>query len=323
MDRLARAALATSSPWRVHSVFAHAINLQAADGRLLAIVDGERANGPATLVLRRPREQQPEPLFELAAVGAPAARIGDRLYLGARLVLVLAGAAIWSPEPVLATLPPDEIARRLGLAAEAAVGGGASGGLAELLESSVWSWSNPLNDAEAAPSPLGPVATAGPSAEVGGTGRETRASRTNGLLIQRAGGMLRELLAAARRGDWDACAEPARALSGLGPGLTPSGDDLLAGFALGLRARRGSLPATLAASLKDAVSGRTTDVAMARVRHAVDGHADERTHRVLSALLTDPAADLLPTAIDDLLGYGHSSGIDTLVGLLAGAGLGP
>jgi hypothetical protein len=119
--------------------------------------------------------------------------------------------------------------------------------------------------------------------------------------------------------------ESARQLSGLGPGLTPSGDDLLAGLALGYRAARGTLPDGLAAALLDAVDGRTTDLAVARVQHAVAGRPDEAVHRLLSLLVsradTGLSADL-DAAVRAVLDYGHSSGADTLVGLIVGTRLG-
>ncbi len=139
--------------------------------------------------------------------------------------------------------------------------------------------------------------------------------------MQRARPLLRGLVAAVAVSDWDAAHAAARSLSGLGPGLTPSGDDALAGLALGLRSAAGLLPAPLADALGRAVVGRTTDLAGARLRHAVDGRPDEATHAVLLALLTD-AGPPMQIAVGSLLDYGHTSGADTLVGLLLGVRLG-
>jgi hypothetical protein len=65
------------------------------------------------------------------------------------------------------------------------------------------------------------------------------------------------------------------------------------------------------------VVGRTTDIAVARVRHAVDGRPDEAVHRLLTALLAADGSDL-PGAVGSALDFGHSSGADTLLGLLVG-----
>ena len=132
---------------------------------------------------------------------------------------------------------------------------------------------------------------------------------------------LAKLTAAIRRRDWPSVLTPARALSGLGPGLTPSGDDVLAGLALGYRAGHGALPDPLAGALLAAVEGRTTELAAARVQHAVAGRPDESVHRLLIALVADSGADLDP-AVRAVAAYGHSSGADTLVGLIVGLALG-
>jgi hypothetical protein len=140
-------------------------------------------------------------------------------------------------------------------------------------------------------------------------------------ILQAARNSLATLAEAIRRRDWPAALDPAQALSGLGPGLTPSGDDLLAGLALGYRAVSGSLPDGLGSTLRAAVHGRTTDIAVARVYHAVDGRADEAAHRLLAELVGGPGARL-DAAVQDLMAYGHTSGADTLVGLMVGLALG-
>jgi hypothetical protein len=91
--------------------------------------------------------------------------------------------------------------------------------------------------------------------------------------------------------------------------------------ALGYRAGHGSLPHALASVLVTAVDGRTTDLAAARVKHAVAGRPDEAAHRLLTMLVGGSDADL-DAAVRGLLAYGHSSGADTLVGLIVGVALG-
>ena len=157
------------------------------------------------------------------------------------------------------------------------------------------------------------------------TGRGGRASgsplRAADLVVERGCEALGVIEEAWRGGGLDQFGGGCRQLSGLGPGLTPSGDDLLAGLALGLRAAQGSLQEEVGRAISGATEGRTTDLARARVHHAVDGHADEYTDAVLRALVmdTDPGLD---GAVTRMLGYGHTSGVDTLVGLVAGLRLG-
>ena len=293
---LARRQLDAGGPWTVHSVFAHACNLKANDGELLAVVEASGGNAPATLVLAESGASQP--LSEIIAPGEEA-RLDNRvLHIGRMLHLRLTDMEMWQPVPLVQALPAAEIERRLALTAVLAASIAPAGGLAPLL-------SEVLALADGSP----PQAERTPD-----SGRD--------LVVNHARQLLVTLTAAIRARHWSDTAAPARALSGLGPGLTPAGDDLLAGLALGLRASLGMMPPAFEAALASAVIGRTTDLAAARVRHAVAGHPDERTHQLLAALLMDATDDALPAAVRALLEYGHTSGADTLVGLLAGVSLG-
>jgi len=139
-------------------------------------------------------------------------------------------------------------------------------------------------------------------------------------MIARATEAVRILVRGWRSSDTEQIESGARMLSGLGLGLTPSGDDLLAGLALGLRASLGTLPDEIGIAIESAIVHRTTDLAVARVEHAVAGRADAYVDAVLRALLTAEASGLAASVVT-LLGYGHTSGVDTLFGLLLGVGL--
>jgi hypothetical protein len=294
LDVLGRRHLDRGGPWTVHSVFAHALTLQHADGTLLGIVDAAGGNAPATLMLSEHRISQP--LSDLATTGAPAVQREDLLHVERHLYLRLTDMDLWQPEPIVRRLPASDIMQRLRLTAEVAAQIAPAGGLAPLLPEA--------------------LALADGSVEV------LEGLPTHDLVVQRGRQSLLALAAAIRERHWAGTHAPARALSGLGPGLTPAGDDLLAGLALGLRAAKGTVPTTFEAALTAAVVGRTTDLAAARVRYAAAGHPDEHIHRLLTALLMDKSENSLPDAVRAVLAYGHTSGADALVGLLAGVRLG-
>ncbi|MDI3404974.1 DUF2877 domain-containing protein [Streptomyces cavernicola] len=111
--------------------------------------------------------------------------------------------------------------------------------------------------------------------------------------------------------------EAATALLGLGPGLTPSGDDFLCGLLLAAHAapQPPSWAAELTA-LAARASSYTSLVSAALLRHAADGHCIDQAARVLRAAAT--GADLAPP-LNALLAVGHSSGGDLLQGLCTGA----
>ena len=121
---------------------------------------------------------------------------------------------------------------------------------------------------------------------------------------------------AIRSGDRLAAAAASRRLIGLGPGLTPSGDDALAGIESALYATAHPMAGFLAAALDD-VDARTTTVSSAMLRHAARGDAAERIQRLLDGLLARDPHTLAP-AIDAAVRWGATSGSDLLAGVLLG-----
>ncbi|MGW6402971.1 DUF2877 domain-containing protein [Streptomyces sp. NPDC055134] len=107
----------------------------------------------------------------------------------------------------------------------------------------------------------------------------------------------------------------ARALVGLGPGLTPSGDDILCGALLASRVWGGPL-AHLSSAVADA-SRRTPLLSAALLRHAARGECVPQAHAFLRALSGEgPPLELEP-AVRELLAVGHHSGGDLARGVLA------
>lgn len=106
-------------------------------------------------------------------------------------------------------------------------------------------------------------------------------------------------------------------LGGRGPGLTPAGDDMLAGALLAARARCG--PAAEPELSAVAASVRTTDPAAAFLAWAARGQCIEPAHAVLLALA---AGDERRTraAAARLVAVGASSGAALLAGLRLGLG---
>jgi hypothetical protein len=102
------------------------------------------------------------------------------------------------------------------------------------------------------------------------------------------------------------------ALLGRGPGLTPSGDDLLAGLLIGARAFGIEIDGVEEAVRAHAVT-RTTALSGQLLRNALAGEAI-REVVVLIAALTDGVA--LATALGALLRIGHTSGAALAHGLV-------
>lgn len=103
-------------------------------------------------------------------------------------------------------------------------------------------------------------------------------------------------------------------LLGLGPGLTPSGDDCLCGVLLALDALQARSPrATLATAVAAAAPHLTTPLSAGFLAAAAEGYGSEALHRFIASLVgADMAA--IPETIAALVRIGHTSGWDALAG---------
>ena len=201
---------------------------------------------------------------------------------GASTIVFLAGAASWSPAmPVVRGLTvarrTDRAERALKLAADQAPQVG-----------------------------LGPLLAgiADRRASVGALGRAAARS-------------LAGVVEALRGGRAERAVSAAIPLIGLGPGATPSGDDLLVGLAAGLAVTDHHLAGAFAAGVAAEAPGLTTSVAESYLVHAGGLEFSERVHAAALAVLSGPETEL-PSAVSAAVAWGASSGVDLLVGLLVG-----
>lgn len=106
-------------------------------------------------------------------------------------------------------------------------------------------------------------------------------------------------------------------LVGLGEGLTPAGDDVLAGVLLALRyLGRPSCADRLWATISDQVPRRTTALSATLLAAAAEGDTVPQVTGLITALAGHRP---LEPALDRLLAVGSTSGSDIAHGLLAGA----
>jgi hypothetical protein len=144
-------------------------------------------------------------------------------------------------------------------------------------------------------------------------------------LLRMALPALRMLMRASWRQDRAGVEEAARRLAGLGPGLTPSGDDALGGFAAVMALLSpylsvdGMPRAHLATIIADVARSRTTLLSATLLQYAAHGEVAEHVGELLLALaLPAEASEVVVRASDHLLAFGASSGGDTLLGVLLG-----
>jgi len=122
-------------------------------------------------------------------------------------------------------------------------------------------------------------------------------------------GLARPAPAALAAGDW---AGAAGALAGLGPGLTPAGDDVLAGCCVALHRAGHRFATAFGAQLSSVPAEATTPLSHHLLKWAARGVAGEKHLAWLDALLVGRPADPAP-----VLACGATSGADWIAGALA------
>ncbi|MGI5272849.1 DUF2877 domain-containing protein [Nonomuraea sp. CA-218870] len=257
--------------------------------------------GAASAAVRPVLESPRRPARVLAAFPA-GVYLEIRTELEPSVIAVVTGAATRLPNAVLlaGTLP------RVTMGDEAFVGDGSVdlGGLS-LRARRWWDPAPPLGEVD-------PAALPPPSA-LAGCGEP-------GL----AGNDAIELLAASCASGWLLGAvTAAERLVGLGPGLTPSGDDVLAGLLVTLRhlgratgaARALDLAGWLAATVTFDARTRTTPISATLLHCAARG---ESCPEVIAALRGLAGRQPLEPALRRLCGLGHTSGADLAQGVAIG-----
>jgi hypothetical protein len=111
-------------------------------------------------------------------------------------------------------------------------------------------------------------------------------------------------------------------LIGAGPGLTPSGDDVLVGLLAAL-SRSGGAPwaAALQSRLRAVIDRnihRTTDVSAHYLRLATHGHFGEPLTTLVDAVVVGAPRHRIQSRLHAVLSVGATSGADALVGVILG-----
>ncbi len=274
----------------VESAFAEAVNLVTPHGAALALVSQRAGNGPLNAVVSHQQA--------LAVLNKNDIVRGDgvALSLGKGWRLALAPAVTWDPCPNYSRLArwPQVVARNL-------------------------AWLHRHLPLEA---PQASLAARPLALTQGAFG-----SRPSVALVQsRAGQLIDGVLQGYQQGDLGKITAFAGRLAGLGPGLTPAGDDWLAGWLVGLRAATAmngaQSPLNLEAvgrAVVGSARSRTSHLSLAFLQAAADGAVAEPWHALLAALVdADPTP--LRHAAAEIMRHGATSGSDMLAGFLAAFG---
>jgi hypothetical protein len=133
---------------------------------------------------------------------------------------------------------------------------------------------------------------------------------------------LRNLTAAIRVRDEAMIGQAARGLIGLGIGLTPSGDDVLAGLfgTLFITMREKDRERLLAAYQKaiSNISGLTTDVSISTLAAVGEGYYPERFSKLAAAIIGSKEPKGIDIPLKEMLRWGSSSGSEIILGMVMG-----
>ena len=145
-------------------------------------------------------------------------------------------------------------------------------------------------------------------------------SKAGSALSQRISQPITHLIVSARKLDIQGSVQAAEKMIGLGPGVTPSGDDILIGFLAGLWSLAGRNPAQISfvqsfgkALLQ--IARQTNEISRTYLYHATQGQFSSSLLKLLEAIATGTDLD---RAIQTAMRVGHSSGMDSVTGLLVG-----
>lgn len=278
---VARRALASGSDWRVLAVFRRSVYCESGAGALVCLGPPSLGAGPLNALADLPERLD----WEGSGLrpGAPALCDGTTVRVDGRLWLSLAGAREWRPPP--SAWDPDRLAWGVATLADEARARGAPG--------------------------LGGLIPA----LAGGRGADDLLSRAAWRPIS----ALTTWVGAALADPGHEAAPPAEVarLVGLGPGLTPSGDDALGGAMVALHALgRPDVARRLAERVLPQARERTTVISVAHLAAAADGEGAAALHATVAALGGARRRALGP-CLDALAALGHSSGWDALAGAAA------
>ena len=154
-------------------------------------------------------------------------------------------------------------------------------------------------------------------------GNKQAISKTDPLLAKAHNSIL-SLAAACFNVDMTEVTRRGRELIGLGPGLTPSGDDFLGGLVFAAHSLNTAYPQDFnweeepVMDMIDWASTQTHPISHTILRDHASGHGPEPLHELVASLLKGQDVGRTLKGVKRLIGIGDTSGWDILAGLLTG-----
>ncbi len=279
---------------RVHSVFSGAIDIIMPGGSMISVVREEVGRGPINIVTDFPAGRS---MTELGVESNQAVLgVNEEILIGGDILLIsMRDAKLYEPEkdflPSLRS--SSEIRANLAIVARMATRRGRHEGLGGLIELLI------------------------------STGTKMKHPKGLNSFSRLALPKVRFLLRTIRSGRTSDLGMEVRDLVGLGPGLTPSTDDMLAGLmaTLALIAHNlggnGKRVQTINGRIVRNARKRTTTLSQEYLTHAGMGETNEHFLELIKKILTGRPEEV-KDATQAVLKVGETSGTDTVLGILLG-----
>ena len=296
LGRVAAGALRSDSSWEVVAVFRRSFYCRSRAGSFVCFGPMSLGSGPLNVLY-----QMSDPIdWEAARLmkGSLAGCDGTFFHVAKRFVFSLSEAKIWRPANPFAPWHAATILEGLANLAREVCSRPVRGGLQVLIPALTGNAPNPSEGTRAA-DPLIRMAMEG---------------------IEQLAAWLETRLACSSE-PMPVPIPAIDALIGLGPGLTPSGDDFLGGVLVALHHLGASdVAGYLAEKVLSRAERRTNEISYAHLAAAAEGEGLAPLHAVLSSLCA-PGAPRLGQSLSDVDAIGHSSGWDALAGVAFAAAI--
>ncbi len=279
----------------IHSIFHHACNVSLESGELLTLVSSEKGNSPYGIRLETPPGFAF--LHQIRPGQAVASRGGILRVSGSDLSIDLRTASRWHVD--LKELRVDFHRRDTAQAWAVA--------WLELEK-------HRRRDGISAMIAAIPVARQNPIISI---------SPLVKTLVKRAVQTIPALIDATHTFQVEGAVTAMRPLIGLGPGLTPSGDDFIVGYLAGLWSTTGGdscrlrFMSSVGRWLSQAAAG-TNAISRTHIRSAVNGNVSEPMATLVQHFRQEKNMDIVREATRSALQVGNTSGTDGVLGLLLG-----
>jgi hypothetical protein len=276
---------------KIHSVFEHVINIILLD-HLISIVGTNVGMGPLNIVINIPDDLD----FTLILKKGDPISLDEDINVGDSLIIIsMEGVQLWEPSVNLKEriLSNNTILDNIEILRETALASDKHGGFGELIGSAKTN--------------------------------EFEISKENkfGPIAKYAAPHILSLLEAISLERYDDILQSSNKIVGLGPGLTPSGDDMLIGMMVAMFYISENKEISLDVKqinneIISGITGRTTLISEEFLREAAMGRVNEPIAILMDNILSADKKEIVES-VANVLSIGSSSGVDTIFGIILGS----